>query len=432
MQRKNGRRKKIAYVLCGILAVVLFSGCQSTAADGTDEKVFIYGDTTFNAENDESDVNPHNGYSGWACIRYGIGETLFHYSDSMEIEPWLAESYEIVDDTTWRITLHEGISFTSGRTLDAEAVKECLEDLIAVHDRARGDLKIESIKADGLIVTIHTEQPVPALLNYLSDPYGCIIDMQAGVTDDGNVAGTGPYRAVQVETDQGLTLVKNDNYWNGTPKLDRIEVKTIRDGDTMTMALQSGELDAAYGLPYSNLILFRDERRGIGTDVVYEKVEEQMEGVISFTEEMKKHHIEMQTTYCKMELISPGETVARSLQIPLTEPCYCLKRVRNAVGKPMVYTITYLKKICELPTEPEPYMESLYQYLREEHGIYIESGRDTLEAALPSEEVQKALKIDAQMPIFIRTRQTFRKGGEVFEYSICYYPGNRYKYTVEL
>lgn len=173
-------------------------------------------------------------------------------------------------------------------------------------------------------------------------------------------------------------------------------------------------------------------RRGIGTDVVYEKVEEQMEGVISFTEEMKKHHIEMQTIYCKMELISPGETVARSLQIPLTEPCYCLKRVRNAVGKPMVYTITYLKKICELPTEPEPYMESLYQYLWEEHGIYIESGRDTLEAALPSEEVQKALKIDAQMPIFIRTRQTFLKGGEVFEYSICYYPGNRYKYTVEL
>ena len=166
---------------------------------------------------------------------------------------------EDTDDTTWRITLHEGISFTSGRTLDAEAVKECLEDLIAVHDRARGDLKIESIEADGLIVTIHTEQPVPALLSYLSDPYGCIIDMQAGVTDDGNVAGTGPYRAVQVETDQGLTLMKNDNYWNGTPKLDRIEVKTIRDGDTMTMALQSGELDAAYGLPYSNLILFRDE-----------------------------------------------------------------------------------------------------------------------------------------------------------------------------
>ena len=57
------------------------------------------------------------------------------------------------------------------------------------------------------------------------------------------------------------------------------------------------------------------------------------------------------------------------------------------------------KKSANCQTEPEPYMESLYQYLWEEHGIYIESGRDTLEAALPSEEVQKALKIDAQMPI---------------------------------
>ena len=183
--------------------------------------------------------------------------------------------------------------------------------------------------------------------------------------------------------------------------MEKYELSRVTVRQAMTNLVQSGYARA---------------RRGIGTDVVYEKVEEQMEGVISFTEEMKKHHIEMQTTYCKMELISPGETVARSLQM----------------GKPMVYTITYLKKICELPTEPEPYMESLYQYLREEHGIYIESGRDTLEAALPSEEVQKALKIDAQMPIFIRTRQTFLKGGEVFEYSICYYPGNRYKYTVEL
>lgn len=157
--------------------------------------------------------------------------------------------------------------------------------------------------------------------------------------------------------------------------MEKYELSRVTVRQAMTNLVQSGYARA---------------RRGIGTDVVYEKVEEQMEGVISFTEEMKKHHIEMQTTYCKMELISPGETVARSLQIPLTEPCYCLKRVRNAVGKPMVYTITYLKKICELPTEPEPYMESLYQYLREEHGIYIESGRDTLEAALPSEEVQKS------------------------------------------
>lgn len=256
-------------ILAACLTAAFLTGCggsgstakDSAANDSTaaGEKVFTYGDTTFNAENDESDVNPHNGYSGWACIRYGIGETLFHYSDNMELEPWLATDYVNVDDTTWEITLRDGVTFTSGRTVDAEAVKECLEDLIAVHERAKGDLKIADMEADGQKLTIHTTEPVPALMNYLSDPYGCIIDMQAGVTADGNVSGTGPYKAVSVETDKGLTLVKNENYWDGTPKLDTIYVKTISDGDTLTMALQGGELDGAYGLPYASLPLFEND-----------------------------------------------------------------------------------------------------------------------------------------------------------------------------
>ena len=177
----------------------------------------------------------------------------------MELEPWLATGYELVDENTWVVTLRDGVTFTSGRAMDAEAVKECLDHLVEVHERAKGDLKIREITADGQTLTIRTQEPVPALMNYLADPYGCIIDMQAGITEDGNVSGTGPYRATEVETDVGLTLVKNENYWNGTPKLDTIYVRTITDGDTMTMAMQTGELDAAYGLPYSSLSLFAND-----------------------------------------------------------------------------------------------------------------------------------------------------------------------------
>lgn len=68
------------------------------------------------------------------------------------------------------------------------------------------------------------------------------------------VSATGPYKAVSVKTDSGITLVKNDNYWDGEPKIDKIVVEHISDGDTLTMALQSGELDAAYGLPYCKCI----------------------------------------------------------------------------------------------------------------------------------------------------------------------------------
>ena len=255
-------KKRSGILTVCLLAVCLLSGCGSPeqgTAESTGEKVFYYGDTTFNAENDEKDVNPHNGYSGWACIRYGIGETLFKYSDSMELEPWLATGYELVDENTWVVMLRDGVTFTSGRAMDAEAVKECLDHLVEVHERAEGDLKIREITADGQTLTIRTQERLPALMNYVPDPYGWIIDMQAGITEDGNVSGTGPYRATEVETDVGLTLVKNENYWNGTSKLDTIYVRTITDGDTMTMAMQTGELDAAYGLPYSSLSLFAND-----------------------------------------------------------------------------------------------------------------------------------------------------------------------------
>lgn len=247
---------KLAGIILVIAAVSGIAGCGKSTA--STEKEFYYGDTTFNAENDETDVNPHNGYSGWACIRYGVGETLFKYSDTMELEPCLAESYENVDELTWKINLKDGITFTSGRKLDGEAVKECIEHLVAVHKRAAGDLNIERVEAEADTVIITTAKPVPALINYLSDPYGCIIDMQAGITDDGNVSATGPYIAEEIVTDSGLTLVKNQSYWNGEPRLDKIIVKTISDGDTLTMALQSGELNAAYGLPYSSLSLFNN------------------------------------------------------------------------------------------------------------------------------------------------------------------------------
>lgn len=219
--------------------------------------VFVFGDTTFNAENEEPDVNPRNGYAGWAALRYGVGETLFRYDEHMRPQPWLAERFENVDPLTWRIELKENVRFSNGRAVDAAAVKASLEALVKEHARARGDQRIAAIDADGLTLTIRTEVPRPTLVNYLSDPYGAVVDVAAGVKD-GIVVGTGPYRAVKVVTNDSIELVRNDNYWDETrPGYDRVRVLTISDGDTLTMALQSGEIDAAYGLPYASHVLFK-------------------------------------------------------------------------------------------------------------------------------------------------------------------------------
>ena len=42
-----------------------------------------------------------------------------------------------VDELTWKITLQDNVKFSSGRDMDAEAVKECLEHLTENHERAK-------------------------------------------------------------------------------------------------------------------------------------------------------------------------------------------------------------------------------------------------------------------------------------------------------
>lgn len=244
-------KRTLAFVMAIVIALGLLAGCGGQSSKDTDtKKTMVIGDTTFNSENWEETVDPHTTYNGWACIRYGVGETLVHYTDTMELEPWLATSWENDGNLTWTITLQEGVKFSSGRDMDAAAVKQCLEHLLENHDRAPMDTKITDIEADGLVLTITTSEPNPALMNYLGDPYGCIIDVDASDFETGVVSATGPYKVVDLVTDDHITLVPNEYYWNGTPKIDELTIRTLSNGDTLSAALKSGDIDAAYGMAY--------------------------------------------------------------------------------------------------------------------------------------------------------------------------------------
>lgn len=258
-------KKKILAILIGCTMIVGCSASNTESISTTEnDNTFVYGTTGYGIEMGNEGLNPHSNYSGWSCVRYGVGETLFKFSDSMEAEPWLATGYEFVDNNTVAITLRDNVYFSSGRLLDGIAVKECLDDLIAVHDRAPRDLKIDSIEAEGQRVTIHTTEPCPAIINYLCDPYGAIIDMEYGIQSNNNVAGTGPYIATAV-SDTEISLIKNNNYWNGDVSVENVVVKSITDGDTLTMALQSGEVNATYGLPYASYSLFENNDYNINS-----------------------------------------------------------------------------------------------------------------------------------------------------------------------
>ena len=120
----------------------------------------------------------------------------------MELEPWLATDWSNDGGCTWTITLRDGVKFSSGRDMDGEAVKQCLNHLLENHDRApRHEDRGRGHRRSGTD-RHQPASPTPALMNYLGDPYGCIIDVDASDFENGIVVGTGPYVVKELVTDK--------------------------------------------------------------------------------------------------------------------------------------------------------------------------------------------------------------------------------------
>ena len=114
-----------------------------------------------------SDLDPANNYNGWVLSRLGVGESLVKLNDELKVEACLADSWENVDETTWKFHIREGVMFSNGKAVDAEAVKASIERAISMNDRAAEYLKVDSMEADGQDLTIKTTEANAALLNNL-------------------------------------------------------------------------------------------------------------------------------------------------------------------------------------------------------------------------------------------------------------------------
>ena len=228
---------------------------ESTASV-SGEKTLIAGATTgfFGAES----LDPANNWDGWIMSIYGISENLFRLDDNLAPQPWLVEKYENTDDTTWVFTIKDGITFSDGNAVTADAVKKCFERTYANNTRADSTLKIESMEADGQVLTVHTPEANPTILNDLCDPMFAVYDSEGEIDPELGASCTGPYVPVAFTAMTEVKMDKNANYWGGEPAIDHIELKIMDDVDALNMALQNGEIDMIAQLPAASASLFSD------------------------------------------------------------------------------------------------------------------------------------------------------------------------------
>ena len=70
--------------------------------------------------------DPRAGYNGWMSNQTGVTETLMGVDYDLNLYPRLAAEVQQADETTWRVTLREGVTFHDGAPLTADAVVEAI------------------------------------------------------------------------------------------------------------------------------------------------------------------------------------------------------------------------------------------------------------------------------------------------------------------
>lgn len=199
-----------------------------------------------------------------------VYEGLVRRNENLEVEPALAESWEIVEPTRWRFHLRKGVKFHNGNDFNADDVLFSYERINNVDSNLRDRVGgiIEVVKVDDYTVDFISEVPNPIQTSQWESFY--MMDKEwaeeNGATEPTNTTkgfesyagqhanGTGPFiiteRAVGVRT----VFEPNPNWWDeATHNLTKVTMTPITQAATRVAALLSGEIDMMYPAPLQDI-----------------------------------------------------------------------------------------------------------------------------------------------------------------------------------
>ncbi len=192
-------------------------------------------------------------------VQANIYESLTKQDENMEVQPSLAESWELVEDTVWEFKLQEGVTFHDGSEFNAEVVKANIERILDPEVASPRAFLYEAVTnievVDDYTVRFETEYPFSPLPAHLAHSGGAMVSLDVieedyaameegedpGSVVNENPVGTGYFVFDEWEPGEYIRLVKNEDYWDGSAKLDSVTFKVVSEDLTRVAELETGD-----------------------------------------------------------------------------------------------------------------------------------------------------------------------------------------------
>ena len=236
-------KKRISIV--GLFTLFFMVGCQGQIIDTNELVVAQSGDPV--------SLDPHaTNDNRSALVINQIFEPLVRQTENLELIPWLAESWERIDDRTYEFHLREGVYFHNGEPMRASDVKfSMVRATKSPTSRAiLGEINPDSIEIiNDYTIRIGTHEPFAPLLAHLAHTSGNIMSEKAatyhGDNFGQNPVGTGPFVFKNWIQGDRVELARNNNYHGDMANTERLVIRNITEIGNRLIELETGQVDIA-------------------------------------------------------------------------------------------------------------------------------------------------------------------------------------------
>jgi peptide/nickel transport system substrate-binding protein len=186
-------------------------------------------------------------------------DDLLTRDQHLNVQPALAERWEIPDPRTYVFHLHHGVKFHDGRPLTSRDVKWTFDSLLQgkiLSTKSAAYQFVDQVEApDDYTVVFHLKEPFATLLWNLSDGAIGIVPYGSGDEMSRHPIGSGPFRFVSAEQDSEVIIERNDDYWGGKARLKRVRFAVIPDTTTRALELRKASADIAINALTGDMVL---------------------------------------------------------------------------------------------------------------------------------------------------------------------------------